>query len=34
MQEIVLVSPMGVAKLMDIFSDSREFVRNEVRRML
>lgn len=29
MQEIVLVSPMGVAKLMDIFSDSREFVRNE-----
>lgn len=29
MQEIVLACPMGVAKLMDILSDSRDFVRNE-----
>lgn len=30
MQEIVLVSPMGVSKLMDILSDNREYVSNEV----
>ncbi|XP_046656034.1 general vesicular transport factor p115-like isoform X1 [Daphnia pulicaria] len=29
MQEIVLACPMGVAKLIDILSDSRDFVRNE-----
>lgn len=29
-QEIVLVSPMGVSKLMDLLSDSREVIRNEV----
>lgn len=28
-QEIVLVSPMGVSKLMDLLSDSREIVRND-----
>ena len=29
MQEIVLCCPMGVAKLIDILSDSRDFIRNE-----
>uniref|UniRef100_A0A1B0D1B3 Vesicle tethering protein Uso1/P115-like head domain-containing protein n=1 Tax=Phlebotomus papatasi TaxID=29031 RepID=A0A1B0D1B3_PHLPP len=29
LQEIVLVSPMGVSKLMDLLSDSREVVRND-----
>ncbi|GAB0092238.1 General vesicular transport factor p115 [Sergentomyia squamirostris] len=30
LQEIVLVSPMGVSKLMDLLSDSREVIRNDV----
>ena len=30
MQDILLVSPMGVSKLMDLLSDSREVVRNDV----
>lgn len=30
-QEIILVSPMGVSKLMDLLSDSREVIRNDVR---
>lgn len=29
-QEILLVSPMGVSKIMDLLSDSREVIRNEV----
>ncbi|CAL7948117.1 unnamed protein product [Xylocopa violacea] len=29
-QEIILVSPMGVSKLMDLLSDSREVIRNDV----
>lgn len=29
-QEIVLVSPMGVSKLMDLLVDSREVIRNDV----
>lgn len=29
-QEILLVSPMGISKIMDLLSDSREFIRNEV----
>jgi hypothetical protein len=29
-QEILLVSPMGISKIMDLLSDSREVVRNEV----
>jgi len=29
-QEIILVSPMGVSKLMDLLSDSREVIRNNV----
>nr|CAD7591691.1 unnamed protein product [Timema genevievae] len=29
LQEIVLVSPMGVSKLMDLLSDSREVIRND-----
>ncbi|XP_076233251.1 general vesicular transport factor p115 isoform X2 [Calliopsis andreniformis] len=29
-QEIILVSPMGVSKLMDLLTDSREVIRNEV----
>lgn len=29
-QEIILVSPMGVSKLMDLLSDSREIIRNDV----
>ncbi|OXA56669.1 general vesicular transport factor p115 [Folsomia candida] len=28
-QEILLVSPMGISKIMDLLSDSREFIRNE-----
>ncbi|KAJ8683674.1 hypothetical protein QAD02_019466 [Eretmocerus hayati] len=28
-QEIILVSPMGVSKLMDMLGDSREIIRNE-----
>lgn len=30
-QEIILVSPMGVSKLMDLLGDSREVIRNDVR---
>lgn len=30
-QEMILVSPMGVSKLMDLLNDSREAIRNEVR---
>lgn len=30
-QEMVLISPMGVSKLMDLLGDSREVVRNDVR---
>lgn len=29
-QEILLVSPMGISKIMDLLSDSREVVRNDV----
>ncbi|XP_058810573.1 general vesicular transport factor p115 isoform X2 [Phymastichus coffea] len=29
MQEIILISPMGVSKLMDMLSDSREVIRND-----
>ncbi|XP_069124785.1 general vesicular transport factor p115-like isoform X2 [Argopecten irradians] len=29
LQEIILVSPMGVSKLMDLLSDSREIIRND-----
>lgn len=29
-QDIVLVSPMGVSKLMDLLADSREVIRNDV----
>lgn len=29
-QEIILVSPMGVSKLMDLIEDSREVIRNDV----
>ncbi|CAH1793968.1 unnamed protein product [Owenia fusiformis] len=29
MQECILVSPMGVSKLMDLLSDSREIIRND-----
>ncbi|XP_065836374.1 general vesicular transport factor p115-like [Oscarella lobularis] len=29
MQEIIVGSPMGVSKLMDLLSDSRDFIRNE-----
>ena len=29
-QEIILVHPMGVSKLMDLLSDSREIIRNDV----
>ncbi|XP_013106383.1 general vesicular transport factor p115 [Stomoxys calcitrans] len=29
LQELVLVSPMGVSKLMDLLSDSREVIRND-----
>lgn len=29
-QEIILVSPMGISKLMDLLSDSREVIRNDV----
>jgi len=29
-QEMVLISPMGVSKLMDLLGDSREVVRNDV----
>lgn len=29
-QEIILVSPMGVSKLIDMLSDSREVIRNNV----
>lgn len=29
-QEILLVSPMGVSKIMDLLTDSREVVRNDV----
>lgn len=30
LQECVLVSPMGVSRLMDLLSDTREIIRNEV----
>lgn len=30
LQEIILVAPMGVSKLMDLLSDSREVIRNDV----
>jgi len=30
-QENILVHPMGVSKLMDLLSDSREIIRNDVR---
>lgn len=29
LQEIVLVSPMGISKLMDLLSDTREIIRND-----
>lgn len=29
-QEIILVSPMGVSKLMDLLGDNREVIRNDV----
>jgi len=29
-QEMILVSPMGVSKLIDMLSDSREVIRNNV----
>ncbi|XP_074648252.1 general vesicular transport factor p115-like [Tubulanus polymorphus] len=29
LQEVVLVSPMGVSKMMDLLSDSREVIRND-----
>ncbi|XP_076627108.1 general vesicular transport factor p115 isoform X1 [Colletes latitarsis] len=29
-QEIILISPMGVSKLMDLLSDTREVIRNDV----
>ena len=30
MQEIILANPMGISKLMDLLSDSREIIRNDV----
>lgn len=30
LQEVILVAPMGVSKLMDLLSDSREVIRNDV----
>lgn len=30
LQEIILVSPMGVSKLMDLLGDNREVIRNDV----
>lgn len=30
MQDLLLISPMGISKLMDLLSDTREVVRNEV----
>ena len=32
LQEAILVSPMGVSRLMDLLSDSREVIRNDVSR--
>ena len=32
LQERVLESPMGISKLMDLLSDSREIIRNDVSR--
>ena len=32
LQEVILVSPMGVSKLMDLLDDSREIIRNDVRK--
>jgi hypothetical protein len=29
-QEIILESPMGISKLMDLLGDSREVIRNDV----
>lgn len=29
-QEIILISPMGVSKLMDLLSENREVIRNDV----
>ena len=31
-QEIILANPMGISKLMDLLSDSREIIRNDVRK--
>lgn len=33
-QEILLVSPMGISKIMDLLTDSREVIRNDVRKMI
>lgn len=33
-QEIILVIPMGVSRLMDLLSDSREIIRNDVSSVL
>jgi len=30
-QECILVYPMGVSRLMDLLTDSREIIRNDVR---
>ena len=30
LQEVILVSPMAVSKLMDLLADSREIIRNDV----
>ena len=29
-QQLILVSPQGVSKLMDLLSDTREIIRNDV----
>ncbi|KXJ14255.1 General vesicular transport factor p115 [Exaiptasia diaphana] len=34
LQQCILVSPMGVSRLMDLLSDSREIIRNEVRLLI
>lgn len=33
-QDILLVSPMGISKLMDLLSDAREVIRNDVRSII
>ncbi len=30
LQEAILVTPQGISKLMDLLSDSREIIRNDV----